>query len=420
MAGANNIETETGACGQGKDESDQVKGVEAIITESPPVQQIHDAEEGGADPLTSVVDVHENSEMEPARLSFFARYLSLWIFLGMLIGTTIGALVPAIPDALAKATIKEIWLPGAILVWFMIYPMMLGVKWSAIRKIHENPAGLALTTFVNWAVQPFLMYALALLFFQVIYDLPLDVQKDFIAGAVILGGSPCTAMVFVWSKLCGGDPNYTLVQVVLNDIILLFLYVPTTKLLLNISDIELPWGTVFLSVVLFVCVPVILGVLTNYMIQLRCPDKAGAEAFSTRIQNTFSPISSISLVVLVIFIFISQADVIVKNPVYVLMVMVPLILQTIIIFVLTYGLGYYICLKHNIAGPAAFIGSSNFFELAVALAITVYGPESGAVLVTVVGVLVEVPIMLLEVYIVNATKTRYNQRLVDDKCWCKN
>ena len=350
------------------------------------------------------------------KIDFFAKYLTVWVALAMILGTTIGALVPSIPNALEKATVSSIWIPGSILVWLMVYPMMLGVRWNALRQVHTNPGGLCLTTFVNWAVQPFVMYGLAVLFFDVAFDnmLNSETQSEFIAGAVILGGSPCTAMVFVWSSLAGGDANYTLVQVVLNDIILLFLYAPTTKLLLNISDIAFPWDTVFLSVVLFVVVPFALGMLTHLVV-LRRED---GEELMQRIQKFFQPVSAFSLVLLVVFIFISQAEVIVDNPTHVLLAMVPLLLQTSFIFVLTYGLGYYLCLKHNIAGPAAFIGSSNFFELAVALALTVYGPESGAVLVTVVGVLVEVPVMLLEVAIVNSTREQYERHLADENCRC--
>jgi ACR3 family arsenite transporter len=342
--------------------------------------------------------------------------LTVWVALAMILGTTLGALVPSIPKALEKATVSSIWLPGSVLVWLMVYPMMLGVRWNAIRQVHKHPGGLCLTTFVNWAAQPFVMYGLAVLFFNVVFASILDpeTQSEFIAGAVILGGSPCTAMVFVWSSLARGDANYTLAQVVLNDIILLFLYAPTTKLLLNISDIALPWDTVFLSVFLFVVVPFLMGVLTHLVVLRR----DNGEEIMKRIQKFFHPVSAISLVVLVVFIFISQAAVIVDNPIHVLLTMVPLLLQTSFIFVLTYGLAYFFCLKHDIAGPAAFIGSSNFFELAVALAITVYGPQSGAVLVTVVGVLVEVPVMLLEVAIVNRTKERYERHLADENCRC--
>ncbi|CAB9524687.1 arsenical-resistance protein [Seminavis robusta] len=366
---------------------------------------------------TCVHDGNAANVNEEPKISFFAKYLTIWIALAMILGTLLGSLVPSIPKALEKATVKQIWIPGAIFVWLMVYPMMLGVRWGKIRQVHSSPGGLCLTTFINWAVQPFLMYGLAVLFFEYAYAGLLDpqTQSDYIAGAVILGGSPCTAMVFVWSSLAHGDPNYTLAQVVLNDFILLFLYVPTTRLLLGLSDITLPWGTVFLSVGLFVVVPFLLGMFTHLVV-LR---KENGEDMLTRIQTLFQPISEVSLVLLVVFIFISQAQVITDNPGDVFLVMVPLILQTSIVFLLTYGAAYLFCLEHNIAGPAAFIGSSNFFELAVALAITVYGPDSGAVLVTVVGVLVEVPVMLMEVFIVNRTKDKYECRLVDENCKCK-
>jgi arsenite transporter len=359
---------------------------------------------------------HEASADVDQPLGFFARWLTLWVFLAMVLGTLIGALVPSIPAALEKATVESVWIPGAVLVWLMVYPMMLGVRWSALRQVPSEPKGLFLTCFVNWAVQPFSMYGLAVLFFDYIYDgiLDPDTQKDYIAGAVILGGSPCTAMVFVWSALTHGDPNYTLAQVVLNDLILLVLYVPTVQLLLHMSDIALPWGTIFLSVALFVAVPFALGAVTQvYLLR-----KENGEDLLGRAQAFFKPVSAISLILLVVFIFISQAQVITDNATHVLLIMVPLILQTWLIFLLTYSVAFLVCLKHNIAGPASFIGSSNFFELAVAIALTVYGPGSGAVLVTVVGVLVEVPVMLLEVAIVNATKKRYEMRLVRSDCHC--
>mmetsp|Transcript_1012 Transcript_1012/g.1670 ORF Transcript_1012/g.1670 Transcript_1012/m.1670 type:complete len:383 (-) Transcript_1012:81-1229(-) len=345
---------------------------------------------------------HDATADAPHPLGFFEKWLTVWVLLAMGIGTLLGTYVPSIPATLEKATVESVWIPGAVFVWLMVYPMMLGVRWSAFRKVPKEPKGLFLTCFVNWAVQPFVMYGLAVLFFHVIYDDILDpeTQKEYIAGAVILGGSPCTAMVFVWSALANGDPNYTLAQVMLNDLILLVLYVPTTQLLLHLSDISLPWGTVFLSVVLFVVVPFAFGTAT----QLYVLRKEDGEAKLEHIQKLFKPISAISLILLVVFIFISQAQVVTGNFIDVLLIIVPLILQTSLIFILTYSLAIFLRLKHNIAGPAAFIGSSNFFELAVAIALTVYGPESGAVLVAVVGVLVEVPIMLLEVAVVNATK----------------
>jgi ACR3 family arsenite transporter len=252
------------------------------------------------------------------------------------------------------------------------------------------------------------MYGFAILFFNVVYGNILDpaTQDQYIAGAVILGGSPCTAMVFVWSSLAHGDPNYTLIQVVVNDLILLLLYVPTTQLLLGVSGIALPWDTVFLSVALFVVVPFILGLLTQLYILRRDDGMKRLE----KIQRFFKPVTAISLLLLVLFIFMSQAQVILDNYVDAFLIMVPLLLQTALIFLLTYTLAYFFRLRHEIAGPAAFIGSSNFFELAVAVAITVYGPDSGAALVTIIGVLVEVPVMLLEVVIVNATKGHFVER----------
>ena len=349
----------------------------------------------------------------PPHMGCFERYLTVWVFLCMLVGTVLGASFPSIPEALEKATVANIWLPGSILVWLMVYPMTLGVRWSAIREIPKHPQGILLTTCINWAVQPFSMYGLALLFFKVIIGNILDPAKqdEYIAGSVILGGSPCTAMVFVWSALAHGDPNYTLAQVVVNDLILLVLYVPTTKLLLGVSGIPLPWDTVFLSVILFVVVPFGLGLLTQLLLLRRPTD--GMKQLE-KVQNFFKPVSAFSLLLLVLFIFMSQSQVIVDNYVDAFLIMVPLLIQTGFIFLLTYGLAYFLRLRHDIAGPAAFIGSSNFFELAVAVAITVYGPDSGAVLVTIIGVLVEVPVMLLEVVIVNASKKYFEERKVHE------
>ena len=352
-------------------------------------------------------DVKPDDTDKP-HIGCFEKWLTLWVFLCMVIGTVFGVFIPSIPEALEKATFANIWVPGSVLVWLMVYPMTLGVRWSAIKEIPKHPRGILLTTFVNWAVQPFLMYGLAVLFFNVIYGNILDqeTQDQYIAGAVILGGSPCTAMVFVWSSLAHGEPNYTLAQVVVNDLILLVLYVPTVQLLLGVSGIQLPWDTVFLSVALFVVVPFVLGFLTQIYL-LRKED--GMKRLE-KVQRFFKPVSAISLLMLVLFIFMSQAQIIVDNYVDAFLIMVPLLLQTGLIFILTYGLAYYFRLRHEIAGPAAFIGSSNFFELAVAIAITVYGPDSGAVLVTIIGVLVEVPVMLLEVLIVNATKSQFEER----------
>lgn len=357
----------------------------------------------------SVVQEVNSDETGQPHLGCFERWLTLWVFLCMIIGTLFGAFIPSIPDALEKATIANIWLPGSVLVWLMVYPMTLGVRWSAIREIPRHPAGILLTTLINWGVQPFTMYGLAILFFKVIYGNILDpaTRDQYIAGAVILGGSPCTAMVFVWSALSHGDPNYTLAQVVLNDLLLLVLYVPTTQLLLGVSGIPLPWETVFLSVALFVVVPFGLGILTQFVLLRREQD--GMKRLE-KVQHFFKPVSSLSLLLLVLFIFMSQAQVIVDNYVDAFLIMVPLLLQTALIFVLTYALAYYFRLRHEIAGPAAFVGSSNFFELAVAIAITVYGPDSGAVLVTIIGVLVEVPVMLLEVVVVNATRSQFEER----------
>ena len=387
---------------------------ESSCEDPPPCGSVEALENGCCPGAIQTTTIAQDGELEPhadtgtPHLGWFERWLTLWVLLCMVIGTLFGWYIPSIPDALEKATFANIWLPGSILVWLMVYPMTLGVRWSAIQQIPKHPGGILLTSIVNWGVQPFTMYGLAVLFFNVIYGDILDkeTQDQYIAGAVILGGSPCTAMVFVWSVLAHGDANYTLVQVVMNDLILLLLYVPTTQLLLGVSSIELPWDTVFLSVTLFVVVPFALGLLTQLFILRRDDGLKQLE----KVQRFFKPVTAIALLLLVLFIFMSQAEVILDNYVDAFLIMVPLLLQTGLIFVLTYALAYYFRLRHDIAGPAAFIGSSNFFELAVAIAITVYGPDSGAVLVTIIGVLVEVPVMLLEVSIVNATKSYFDER----------
>lgn len=346
-------------------------------------------------------------QLRSKSLGWFTKLLAVWVFLCIVLGTVVGAAIPAIPNALQKATISQVWIPGVVLVWLMVYPMMLGVEWNALKDLTKHPMGLLLTTVINWAVQPFLMYALALLFFTVVYAsiLPNEIQKQYLVGAVILGGSPCTAMVFVWSSMSNGNPTYTLIQVMLNDLILLVLYIPTLALLLSIAGLSLPWDTVAISVALFVVVPAVMGIITRVIMQ----QKWGPAAIST-VAAMFAPISTAALLVLVTCIFTLQAHVIIHSWVHVLLIAIPLLVQIFFVFALTYTTAYLLYIEHSVAGPAAFIGSSNFFELAVSLAITLYGPQSGATLVTVVGVLVEVPIMLLEVEIVNRTKQAFTHR----------
>jgi ACR3 family arsenite transporter len=353
----------------------------------------------------------------PSPLGWFGKLLPLWIALAMIVGTTLGALVPSIVVAFTNATIAEIWIPGVVLVWVMVYPMMLKVEWTELKEIPSHPVGLVLCTMMNWAIQPFTMYGFSLLFFNVFYGgiLSPATQQQYIAGSVLLGSGPCTAMVFVWSALANGNATYTLVQVMVNDMILLGLYVPIVALLLSLSGIGLPWATVFLSIALFVAVPAALGIVTRLIFSRKC-----GEGVIDKIDKVFQPLTYVSLILLVVFVCMEQGNVIVSHWTDVLLIIVPLALQNIVIFAITYVAAYYLCLEHNIAGPAAFIGASNFFELGIALCITLYGPASGAVLVAVVGALVEVPIMLLLVWFVNKTKPLFVRRVNDEACYCKH
>lgn len=326
----------------------------------------------------------------------------------MFIGTMIGYFVPEIAEELEKTTLAQVNIPTAILLWIIIAPMMFQVRPSAILNVRREPKGLLLTTFMNWCIQPFFMYGLAVLFFSIVFQGLLDLQeeKQYIAGAVILGGSPCTAMVFVWSSLTHGDAAYTLVQVLLNDTILVFLYAPTVKLLLSIASIEMPWTTIILSVILFVLVPFAIGLLARYMV-LRMHNND--EHIVDSIAEKFKPLSTIALLAMLVLIFVFQGSTLVSNWVHVFLIAVPLILQNVMVFFITYSLAYAIALPHNVACPAAFIASSNFFELGVSVSITAYGLESGAALTNVVGVLVEVPVMLSLVFIANYSRFRYNR-----------
>lgn len=351
---------------------------------------------------------------DPARkdpLGRFGKFLWLWVALCMAAGTAIGALWPQVASSLARSSVNEISLPVTILLWIMIYPMMLKIEWTQIKKIVLHPKAIGVTVFTNWAVQPFFMYALAVLFFRVFCRRVLSdkEQTEFVAGAVLLGGAPCTAMVFVWSALAQGDPTYTLVQVCVNDLILLVLYVPTAVFLLGLSDIALPWDTVFMSVALFLLVPAAAGILTRVLLlRSTAHGLASVERLAARMEG----VTGAALLVTIVFIFIFQGSQIVHGWSRILLIAIPLTLQTFAIAALAYGLCYWLRIEHSLAGPAAFIGSSNFFELAVAIAITVYGLDSGAVLVTVVGVLTEVPTMLCLVFLVKHTKPFYERRVV--------
>ena len=335
-------------------------------------------------------------------IGFFEKYLTVWVLLCMAAGILIGRFLPGVPGFLEKFTYAQISMPIAILIWVMIYPMMMKVDFKSIKNVRKNPAGLLISSGTSWLIKPFLMFGLASFFFYVVFKafIPTELARDYVAGAVLLGAAPCTAMVFVWSNLTKGDPAHTLVQVSVNDLIILVLFVPIVSFLLGVTDIAVPWDTLFLSIVLFVVIPLAAGILTRTLI-IR---KKGEEYFTNKFVPKFDGITTTGLLLTLIIIFSFQGDAILKSPLHVLMIAVPLILQNVI----TSLFAYFVCKKckqpHNIAAPAALIGASDFFELSVAVAITLFGPDSPVVLVTTVGVLTEVPVMLMLVKFINKTK----------------
>ena len=336
------------------------------------------------------------------RISFFDKYLTVWVFLCMVIGVLIGKYIPAFPEFLGKFEVSNVSIPIAVLIWLMIYPMMMKVNFTSIIKVKENPKGLYLTWVINWLIKPFTMYLIASFFFFIVFKsiIPTDLATDYLVGAVLLGAAPCTAMVFVWSHLTKGDPAYTVVQVATNDVIILILFVPIVKVLLNLSNVVVPWGTLLLSVVLFVVIPLALGIITRTVVI----NKKGEEYFNNSFINKFSNFTIVGLLLTLVIIFSFQGTVILNNPLHIILIGIPLTIQTFFIFFLAYFGARFLKLEHNIAAPAGMIGASNFFELSVAVAIAVFGPTSPVALATIVGVLVEVPVMLTLVRIANNTK----------------
>jgi ACR3 family arsenite transporter len=335
-------------------------------------------------------------------ISFFEKYLTIWVALCMAVGVAIGVYLPGIPEFLSRFEYYKVSIPVAILIWLMIYPMMLKVDFKSVKKVGENPKGLIITWVTNWLIKPFTMFAIAYVFFNVFYRNMIDSQtaKQYLAGAVLLGAAPCTAMVFVWSHLTKGNPAYTLVQVATNDLIILVAFVPIVALLLGVSDIIVPWNTLFLSVVLFVVIPLGAGVISRNIIT----KSRGLEYFEKVYIPKFSNVTIIGLLLTLIIIFSFQGQIIIDNPINILLIAIPLIIQTFLIFFIAYLWAKVWKLPHNVAAPAGMIGASNFFELAVAVAISVFGMTSGAAVATVVGVLVEVPVMLILVKIANNTR----------------
>lgn len=336
------------------------------------------------------------------QLPIFERYLSLWVALCIAAGIGIGQIAGDNMQFLADAEIYKVNIPIAILIWLMIYPMMLQIDFSSIKNVGKAPKGLILTVIVNWLIKPFTMAFFAWIFFTHLYSawIDPDLAGEYIAGAIILGVAPCTAMVFVWSYLTDGDPNYTLVQVSVNDLIILVAFVPLVGLLLGITDVTIPYDTLVASVVIFVVIPLVAGVLTNKILI----KKHGEDWFKTKFLPRLKPVSIIALLVTLVLLFAFQGSNILSNPFIILLIAVPLIIQSYFIFFLTWFSGRKLKLSHAICSPAAMIGTSNFFELAVAVAIALFGLQSPAALVTVVGVLVEVPVMLSLVALANKWK----------------
>lgn len=339
-------------------------------------------------------------------IGFFEKYLTLWVALCMVVGVLIGVYLPGVPQFLSQFEYASVSIPVAILIWLMIYPMMLKVDFHSIRQVGQNPKGLIVTWVTNWLIKPFTMYGIATFFFYVVFKelIPSELAKEYLAGAVLLGAAPCTAMVFVWSHLTNGNPAYTLVQVATNDLIILVAFVPIVAFLLGISDIAIPWSTLFLSVVLFVVIPLTAGWLSRTIIT----QNKGLDYFENEFIPKFGNITIIGLLLTLIIIFSFQGQTIVDNPLNIVLIAVPLIIQTFLIFFIAYIWAKLWKLPHNVAAPAGMIGASNFFELAVAVAISIFGLQSGATIATVVGVLVEVPVMLTLVKIANNTRGWFN------------
>jgi arsenite transporter len=349
----------------------------------------------------------DTRDVSPAEggLGTFERLLSLWVALAIVVGIAVGQLLPAVPEVLSRFEYAQVSIPVAVLIWAMIFPMMAQIDFGAIVGVRREPKGLLVTTGINWLVKPFSMFAIAYLFLLVVFAplIPEELGRQYLAGAILLGAAPCTAMVFVWSYLTRGDAGYTLVQVAVNDLIMLVAFAPIVVLLLGISDIAVPWDTVLLSVLLYIVIPLAAGWLTRVTLVGRRGPVWFDEVFMKRI----APVTPAGLIVTLVLLFAFQGEVILANPLHIVLIAVPLIIQTVLIFWLAYRAMQALKVRHEIAAPGAMIGASNFFELAVAAAIALFGLQSPAALATVVGVLVEVPLMLALVRYANRTRDRF-------------
>ena len=342
-----------------------------------------------------------------APLGFFERYLTLWVFLCIVAGTLLGLVVPEAAQAIGALEVAQVNLPVGLLIWVMIIPMLMKIDFAALHEVRQQKAGMGVTLLVNWAIKPFSMALIGWLFIKVLFAdwLPAGELDSYMAGLILLGAAPCTAMVFVWSNLCNGNANFTLTQVALNDLIMVFAFAPIVALLLGVSSIPVPWDTLLLSVLMYIVIP--LAIAQFLRAQLL---KRGAEAFQAALAK-ISPFSILALLATLVLLFSFQGEAIVEQPLVIGLLAVPILLQTLFIA----ALGYWLCrrlrVRHDVAGPASMIGASNFFELAVAVAIVLYGFDSGAALATVVGVLIEVPVMLWLVRMVNRSRAWYERAL---------
>ena len=351
-------------------------------------------------------EIAATSSPPSGKIGFFEKWLSVWVALCIAAGISLGSMMPNIFQFLASLEYASVNLVVAILIWGMVYPMMVNVDFASLRHIGDRPKGLVITIVINWLVKPFTMVALGILFFEVFFAeiiAPADAQQ-YIAGLILLGAAPCTAMVFVWSQLTRGDPTYTLVQVSLNDLIMIFAFAPIVALLLGVTDIEVPWQTLFLSVGLYVVIPLAAGAATRIWLMRHAKRGETGEAAVSRFTGRVKPFSVVALLATVVLLFGFQGHVILNQPLLIALIAVPLLVQSYGIFAVAYGAAYLWRVPFNVAAPCALIGTSNFFELAVAVAISLFGLNSGAALTTVVGVLVEVPVMLSLVAFANRTR----------------
>lgn len=342
-----------------------------------------------------------------AGIGFFQKYLTIWVALCMIAGVLIGKYIPAIPEFFGRFEYANVSIPTAILIWVMIYPMMMKVDFQSIKNVGKNPKGLYVTWITNWLIKPFTMYIIASFFLFVVFKkfITPDLATQYLAGAVLLGAAPCTAMVFVWSTLTKGNPAYTVVQVATNDLIILLAFVPIVKFLLGVSNVPVPWDTLILSVVLFVVIPLTGGILTR----INVIKNKGLDYFENEFLPKFDGATTVGLLLMLVLLFSFQGETILNNPLHILLIAVPLTIQTFFIFFIAYGACKWFRIPFDVAAPAGMIGASNFFELAVAVAIALFGMDSPAALATTVGVLTEVPLMLFLVKIANNTKGWFPQ-----------